>query len=316
MYSLLYKLYFGLKRIEWEKWLDGERCPKYLKKILGYIEWYYNIPVARLFKKFPSKKYGLAKQQSDKKIVVSLTSFPDRIDTVWLTIETLLRQTKKPDAIILWLAKEQFSGIDSLPQSLLQLQKRGLSIRFCDDIRSHKKYYYTMKEYPNDIVILVDDDTFYSLDMIEKLYELHLANPNEIVCMTPTMISSYDELPSRWRRPGPYSKVEHSYKAQPYSGQGTLYPPHCMDEQYLFNKELMMRLCPYADDLWLKFMSLRKGTKVSAVYRLRSMPVAIDGTARSGLWHINGGDGGNKNDEQWKSLVDYFGVNDFLSENK
>lgn len=304
MYTIIYNIFFALKRIEWSKRESGNRIPKILKKTIDYIEWFYNILVKRIYEKFPSKKYGLNKKTREKEIIISLTSFPKRIDTLWITIETLLRQTMKPDKIILWLAESQFDGLESLPKKLLQLQNRGLTIRFCDDLRSHKKYYYTMKENPESIVVLVDDDTFYSYDLVEKLYKMHLKNPTEIVCMTPTMISDFNDMPSKWKMPHPYDRVEHSLSAQPYSGQGTLYPPHCMDEKYLFKKETIMNLCPYADDLWLKYMSLRKNTRVTAVYKLRYIPVTIYGTSESSLWYINGQDG--KNDIQWQAILNYF----------
>jgi hypothetical protein len=122
--------------------------------------------------------------------------------------------------------------------------------------------------------------------------------------MTPTMISRLDELPSKWKMPRAAQKVEHSVLAQPYSGQGTLYPPHSLDEEYLFRKDLVMQLCPYADDLWLKYMSLRKGCRVSMNYKLRDIPVTIYGTSQSSLWYINGQDG--QNDVQWAAILEYF----------
>lgn len=76
---------------------------------------------------------------------MSLTSYPKRINVVWITIETLLQQTVKPDEVILWLADSQFKEIEELPEELKVLQKRGLIIRFCDDLKSHKKYFYTMR---------------------------------------------------------------------------------------------------------------------------------------------------------------------------
>ena len=38
------------------------------------------------------------------KVIVSLTSFPARIDKVYLCINSLLRQSFKADKVILWLA--------------------------------------------------------------------------------------------------------------------------------------------------------------------------------------------------------------------
>ena len=46
-------------------------------------------------------------------------------------------------------------------RNCLDQQKRGLTIRFCEDLKAHKKYYYAFKEYPDDIVITVDDDVIY-----------------------------------------------------------------------------------------------------------------------------------------------------------
>ena len=95
------------------------------------------------------------------KLIVSLTSFPARIELVWMTIASLMNQTMKPKKIILWLSEEQFQTEESIPQTLLALRKRGLEIRFCEDIKPHKKYFHTMQEYPDDIVVTVDDDIFY-----------------------------------------------------------------------------------------------------------------------------------------------------------
>ena len=111
-----------------------------IQKIEGYIEAYYNLFIPKYYKKMQSKR-GYKETKNKPRIIISLTSFPKRIDIVWITIESILRQSQKPDEIILWLAEEQFQGIDSLPKSLLELMERGLTIRFCDDLRSHKKYY-------------------------------------------------------------------------------------------------------------------------------------------------------------------------------
>lgn len=308
MYSLIYSIYFALKRLEKKRKENTKPPSKLISFMLGYCEWYYNIPFRRWIEKHPSKKYGLNKKQREQKVIVSLTSFPKRINEVWLTIETLFRQTYKADKIILWLAESQFQGIESLPENLRRLQERGLTIRFCDDLRSHKKYFYTMQEYPDDLVILADDDNFFPMDTIKKLMRMHKRYPKEIVCMTTAIITGVDKLPDEWGRPRYNERIEHSSIAQPFTGQGTLYPPHLLDEEYLFRKDLILDLCPYADDLWLVYMALRKGTKTSAAYKVRSLPITIYGTFESGLWHINGKD--RKNDIQWQKILNYFKQDD------
>ena len=51
-----------------------------------------------------SKEHGTEQNGKRKdEIVVSLTTYGNRIHEVYLTIESLLHQTVKPDRIILWL---------------------------------------------------------------------------------------------------------------------------------------------------------------------------------------------------------------------
>ena len=74
----------------------------------------------------------------DGPVIVSLTTYPGRIDQVWKTISSLLNQTLKPKRVILWLAKEQFPA-GKLPESVQRLTTRGLEICYCEDLKSHKK---------------------------------------------------------------------------------------------------------------------------------------------------------------------------------
>ena len=43
-------------------------------------------------------------------VVVSLTSFPKRIDTVDIVIKSMFKQTVIPDKILLYLSKEEFKN--------------------------------------------------------------------------------------------------------------------------------------------------------------------------------------------------------------
>lgn len=297
----MYQLYFWCKRVLKQRKKDYV-IDIVLRKIVDYIEAYYNLFVVKQFRK--QRKYGVTRKKREQRIIVSLTSYPRRIGTVWITIETLMRQSIKPDEIILWLAKEQFKNLDELPQELREQQERGLTIRFCDDLRSHKKYYYVLQEYPEDIVILVDDDMFYPHDTIKKLYCLHRKRPNDICCITSQIISpSFSSPPSLWKNPDLNEKIEGSERAQIFTGSGSLFIPGALSEE-VFDKELLMKFCPYADDLWITFMAYRKGTKITSLKKWRAFPITIYGTNEGSLWYINGQDG--KNDEQWMKLKEFY----------
>ena len=310
MYSLIYKLFFFLKRIEKKRCEKHKQPSKVVAFLLGYVEWFYNIPLSGWYEKHPSQKAGTTDQRREQEIIISLTTYPKRIGTIWLTIETLMRQSVKPDEIILWLAESQFpNGIADLPENLLRLQNRGLTIRFCDDLRSHKKYYYALQEYSRELVILADDDMFYPRDTIQKLLKMHKKWPDDICCMTAQVIEpGFRSVPSLWRNPRlDEHDLQHTDQIQAFTGSGTLIPPDALPAE-AFNKDVFQRICLHADDLWMTFMAHRKGTKTTTVHSWRPFPICIYGTAEGSLYYINGE--GMQNDVQWQNLLDYYGISD------
>ena len=94
----------------------------------------------------PYEELCSIEKQKAHNVVVSLTSFPERINEVELSIKSLIHQTVRPEKIILWLAKKQFENV-KIPSNLRNLCQYGLEICFCEeDILAHKKYYYSMEK--------------------------------------------------------------------------------------------------------------------------------------------------------------------------
>lgn len=214
-------------------------------------------------------------KRSEKRIIVSLTSFPARIDRLWLVIETLMRQTYLPDKVILWLSEEQFPGLDVLPKLLLRQQKKGLEIRLCKgDLRSHKKYYYALKEFPGDIVITVDDDVYYNSRLIEYLIDLHNEFPDCICC------NRCSEINVKNGQVQPYiTWKDTSLIKQPdyrifFIGMGgVLYPPD-KSHPLLFESEVFMKYCFLADDIWINTITRLADVKaVKSAYDSYYLPV-------------------------------------------
>ena len=205
-----------------------------------------------------------ANDKIDKRLIVSLTTFPKRIMRVWIVIESLLRQTHKPDKIILWLSREQFPSLAKLPKVLLHQQERGLEIRLCHgDIKSHKKYFYALKEFPEDILITVDDDIIYPTTMIALLVELSKKYPSTICCHRARVIKQIDE-----KSISQYKEWNEAKNQAPpgfnfflTSGGGALFPSHSLHSEVL-NESVFMKLCPFADDVWLNSMSRLNNTQI------------------------------------------------------
>lgn len=202
---------------------------------------------------------------TDHDIIVSLTTYGNRIHDVAFTIESIMQQSMKPNRIVLWL-DDSFQN-RHLPQSLLNQQKRGLEIAYCKDLRSYKKLIPSLHHFPNDAIITFDDDLLYDYDIIEHLILSYLENPLMIhSCRGHQMRFDQNHrllpyLEWRWNV-SETGMVEHYFLT---SGGGTLFPPGCLDSEVL-NESVFMDICPFADDVWINAMALKKGTKINKVY--------------------------------------------------
>ncbi|MPL68901.1 hypothetical protein SDC9_14634 [bioreactor metagenome] len=239
------------------------------------------------YKYSKSEKSGIANEINNAlpPIIISLTSFPARINTIWIVIETLMRQSLKPNRIILWLATEQFpNGLSELPAKVISLQKRGLEIRFCDDLLSHKKYYYTMLENPDSIVITADDDIFYSENMVSLLVKQYQKYPNCVIANRAhkiTFIGNEVAPYSKWIKFA-LGEGNPSMLLAPTTGGGCLFPPHVFHKE-VFNKDAIRKLAPLADDIWLKCMLVLNGVKVVKSKPILSEIITLKGASRTGL---------------------------------
>lgn len=246
-------------------------------------------------------------KKGSERIIVSLTSFPRRIGTVWLTIESLIRQTQKPDMIILWLSLDQFPFKEKLPKRLLEMEKRGLEIRLVHgDIRSYKKFYYAIKEFVNDKIILVDDDFIYNSDLVYSLIKANEKYPNSICARYGYYINrKLDGSLNKYSTWTPIDKdTPPIYNGFFGSGGGTLINPKLMHPD-LYNIELARDLCPTADDIFLNAMTYLCGTPICFVpgpFVLANIRIPNDERLAS----QNVDNGNNMNDIQIKRVEDYY----------
>lgn len=291
----------------------GRRNNKFLSRVKYYailrllVKLAANLLVPFYFKLTASKKSNKLKQETGEerpKLIVSLTTFPGRINRIWIVIECMMRQERKPDKIILWLSIEQFADISVLPQRLLKMQSRGLEIHLCEgDLRSHKKYYYALQQFPEDILITVDDDFIYPPALIEELVALHDHFPESICCYRALEITTKENeiLPyNQWRY---LSDAEGpSFNIFQTSGGGTLYPPGALAREVL-NEKVSMELCKNADDIWLNAMAQMNGVKaVKAKVQGELIPFLFNGDFS--LSSTNVGEG--QNDIQLRAVRNYY----------
>lgn len=238
-------------------------------------------PVRRIIRYVANKRLRTINNivLSDKRnndIIISLTSFPKRINDIHYVIWSLLKQTILPYKIILWLSSEQFDSTKTLPKSLLSLQNDVFEIRFVDnDIRSHKKYFYVFKEYPTKDIILVDDDIFYPIDMVEGLCKEHLKHPDSIISRYAYRIRYINGIVDKYNNWERLTKKAQGHDLFFGSGGGTYISPRKLYKDVL-NSDLFLHFTPYADDIWLNAMAKLNNLDVVLITANSFLPVIID----------------------------------------
>ena len=111
----------------------------------------------------------------------SLTTIPSRIREVSLTIDSLIKQTKKPEKIFLNIPYkyERFPGKVISTEYLEKFSNiKNLEIVRCDDSGPGTKLLgsiSSLEKYSH--VVLVDDDHVYQKDMFEIFFNESLKNP-------------------------------------------------------------------------------------------------------------------------------------------
>lgn len=301
----------------------------YMTKLRYEFKFHYKLDISdeiweyviKLYYRIPYLRKGIKLRKRRKKVIISLTTIPSRIDKVWLTTESLLRQRQKPDKVILWLAEDEFRKIE-IPQILKRQQKRGLEIRYCKNLKSYKKFYYSMLEYPDAYTLVVDDDFIYSEKLLVEMMKISCCYSDCIVCNRAHRIRTDKNgiLPYfRWimyedRKIKENASSFHNFLT---SGGGTLFPVWLLDKE-IFREDIFMKIAPTADDVWLNFIAWKSKTKVVMTNDVLGYMIPIHSSADTGLFLKNttlkAENCECENDDQIRNVLEYFDldVNEYV----
>ena len=236
--------------------------------------------------------------------VVSLTSHPERFNTLSQTLNSLLAQRLIAKNIYLNIAQEDISN---LPNSVKNFESNGLiKINSCENLGPGKKLIPILKLEKSLPIIVVDDDLIFETDLTFKLMIAHHLSPGTIIASrvhkiihTPEgKVSAY----VNWQKN--YSLSDGpSMDLFATSGAGTLYKAEFFHSD-VTDEKTYKELAFHTDDLWWFIQSKRIGTKTK---RLPSQSILnyVDGTQETGLWN-----NGNKerNDLNLKALIEKYSL--------
>jgi len=227
--------------------------------------------------------------------VVSLTTYGKRVDTVYLTLETIARGSLLPGRLILWMDDE--AAYAKRPDTLRRLEARGLEVMLTANYGPHTKYYPYLISTPElDVpLVTVDDDTLYPRRWLQSLAESYREEPCLIHCCRAHVVELEGEGFA------PYISWERCRSTVPSARNfatgvsGVIYPPAF--QQKVKDAGLgFAELCPKADDIWLHVQALRAGFKVKQLKTWEQSFPVMPGTQDMGL--IQGNVHGSQNDVQ------------------
>ena len=165
-------------------------------------------------RKFVESKQELEikKLIGDSKIVVTMTSWKNRIFLVNNVIKNMLSQTLEPNKIVLNLSINEFPNQElSLPKDLVQTIHENSNI--CEiywvkeNYKQFKKLVHTLDRYPNDIIISIDDDFPYPSNFVETLYNDYIDNKRQ----NPISYSDYVDSDGNYTHHGSFTITESKF---------------------------------------------------------------------------------------------------------
>ena len=109
-----------------------------------------------------------------ERIIVSLTTYSKRINNIPAVLDTIFSQTVPPDFVVLNLAHEEI-----VPEEVQRyIDTHPIEVNRVADTKVFKKLIPTLRKYPNDCIIAIDDDWLYPKGMIEDYVSIHQKYPN------------------------------------------------------------------------------------------------------------------------------------------
>ena len=232
-----------------------------------------------------------------------MTSFPQRIRFVKLSFDSIIKQKISPTLYhcVLVLSIPEFPNkwLD-LPQELINfIFMEGIElIWYNKNIRSHKKLIPTLKKYPNNPILIIDDDTLRDEGFLQCFLNDHKKFPNDIIFGLSQFIIDKNYKFIRKKK----IKQKDFIIARPANGvAGTLYPPHTFTDKRFFYENIFMKLSPSSDECWqwcFAIIEKKNFRKLSTNFKIKIIPYSQNIT----LYKENE----KKYDNILKNLYDYF----------
>lgn len=249
---------------------------------------------------------------SKQPVIVSLTSFPAAIPYAAQAVQSILNGSVLPDKVVLYLTFSQFNE-SAIPQELLKLAEENPRFEIRDypkDIRSYRKLIPALKDFPNAIIVTIDDDVAYHKHMLRDLLRLHEEIPNAVLAHRAKRIKP-DKPYRKWSKYRWYhflsQRIHSGYKNIQTGVGGVLYPPHSLKPEML-DVELFTQIAPTTDDIWFWAAAVANDTPVIPVPFGRNKPRGLEKPRELSLKTVNFKTGIDRNSAALKAILEKYPI--------
>ena len=201
----------------------------------------------------------------DRRVIVSLSTVPDRINNLSPTIRSLLKQTRPPDEIV--LAIPEFSVREQRPYVVPKYISRLPRVRVlhcAEDWGPATKFIGAIQDElaagrKNTLIMVVDDDRLYPRDALETYLYYSEQLPNAALCFRgAAMPSTLDWDDAKMIRA---SEVREPRPVAVITGCGSyLIQPRFFDKS-LWDYSVAPQIAFDIDDIWISGWLSRRGVK-------------------------------------------------------
>ena len=232
-------------------------------------------------------------------VYISLTSIYKNQDILLHSLQSIMKQTRLPDKIFLYLSEEPYlldSGFKDKKitnSNLLKcIQDNLIDVQWVKNTGPYRKLLPLLKDKWNEdcIIITIDDDTVYEPNLIQNLVNDYNQQKCSICYrgFTPSFdnIDNFDYAKR--------DKVKHVSLYNFFTGKGgILYKPQFFHKTHnlIFNDKIYLDICPTCDDIWFYIIRVLNNVKGY----LNNTKWHIKDLTRSGLCKgFNTGESNNK----------------------
>ncbi len=238
---------------------------------------------------------------STNKVIISMTSYPERFKFASKSIKSLLMQDFKPKRIILFLFEEDFAQREYFKK----FEKYGVEVQpYSKNLKSFLKIIPALELFSDYVIVSADDDMYYRRTWLTELIEGSQSHPNSIVGHRGIRISLDSDgqvMPySTWK----LEKSEFFGSSVVLTSVGGILYPEGLLGRTVFDMNLAQKLTPNNDDFWIYFIALMSNIPQGTIRSNNVDPYYWFGSQKLALWKSNVLE--NRNDIQFANLLAHF----------